>query len=583
VDLDPGVHDVSVGGFHSIRLTIASDGSIAVAPEDAHKASVAGSTVTFITTPILVNTNLYEEQWAVHRGAAWHIGDRTVDLVPGRYSLSPGGYDSLFFDVAADGAVTVDAEDAEMATSVGDALDLITVAVTVDPGAYAEQWSLHRGATWLIGPQTRQLVPGRWSLSPGGFHAMIFYVAADGAVTIDPGSSHKATATGDRLDFVTFPVDVEPDAFVDRWGLHRGAAWRVGPATFDLTPGRYQIAGGDHATFQFDVLADGAVEVHPQYLAMAEASDNDLTFLTQQITVDPGDYTGGWQKSYGAFVRYGVQDMHVLAGGLYLSSVGYGGEVIQIGSPCSVSPDAFTDDNGVTFDVTCSDDLDSDEDGVLDADDNCVDTPNPLQVDLDDDGLGDLCDDDRDGDAVLDDDDNCPDFANTDQANADADGVGDVCDDDDDGDLVPDTEDNCLGLANPDQAESDGDGLGDACDPDDDDDGVLDGDDNCPLVYNDDQLDFDQSGQGDVCDDDDDWDGVEDALDLCPATPADLPITADGCSGEQWKTLECPADGFSNHGQYVRCVVDIANQLREDGVLTQKEAARMKGVAAKSR
>ena len=37
-------------------------------------------------------------------------------------------------------------------------------------------------------------------------------------------------------------------------------------------------------------------------------------------------------------------------------------------------------------------DLDADDDGVLDADDNCVNTPNANQSDLDDDGAGDACD-----------------------------------------------------------------------------------------------------------------------------------------------------------------------------------------------
>ncbi|MCG9970001.1 thrombospondin type 3 repeat-containing protein, partial [Christiangramia crocea] len=51
---------------------------------------------------------------------------------------------------------------------------------------------------------------------------------------------------------------------------------------------------------------------------------------------------------------------------------------------------------------------DLDEDGILNADDNCVYTPNPDQADSDENGIGDVCEDD-DGDGVINFDDNCPD------------------------------------------------------------------------------------------------------------------------------------------------------------------------------
>ena len=45
---------------------------------------------------------------------------------------------------------------------------------------------------------------------------------------------------------------------------------------------------------------------------------------------------------------------------------------------------------------------DTDNDGILDETDNCVNTPNPGQEDNDGDGVGDACDDDDDNDGILD-------------------------------------------------------------------------------------------------------------------------------------------------------------------------------------
>ncbi len=70
---------------------------------------------------------------------------------------------------------------------------------------------------------------------------------------------------------------------------------------------------------------------------------------------------------------------------------------------------------------------------------------------------------DTDGDGIADDEDNCPNTYNPDQADMDADDIGDVCDIDMDGDGVSNDNDNCPTVSNPDQADSDGDNIGDAC------------------------------------------------------------------------------------------------------------------------
>lgn len=62
---------------------------------------------------------------------------------------------------------------------------------------------------------------------------------------------------------------------------------------------------------------------------------------------------------------------------------------------------------------------------------------------MDNDGLGDACDEDDDNDTIADGFDNCPTVSNQTQSNFDNDADGDACDTDDDNDGVLDTADRC--------------------------------------------------------------------------------------------------------------------------------------------
>jgi len=205
---------------------------------------------------------------------------------------------------------------------------------------------------------------------------------------------------------------------------------------------------------------------------------------------------------------------------------------------------------------------DADEDNWCHLHDNCPDTPNIDQSDVDDDGVGDACDVeecdgmDNDGDELVDeefadvDDDGvadcvdvCPGSPDTD---TDFDGIADCADscpldplNDQDRDNVCGEVDNCPAIANFSQSDRDGDTIGDHCDveecdgisndadtqidegmPDEDEDGLCDEIDpclsdplndadldevcglvdNCPSFANTDQADEDDDGWGDACD-----------------------------------------------------------------------------------
>ena len=201
---------------------------------------------------------------------------------------------------------------------------------------------------------------------------------------------------------------------------------------------------------------------------------------------------------------------------------------------------------------------DDDNDGIYNTLDNCPNIFNPYQYDLDNDNIGDACDNDGDGDGVdnsidvddtnpllaIDPDndlidssgilnyaqDNCPNTSNPNQLDLDEDGIGDVCDNDKDGDGFNASFDandlNRFLSTDPDNDGVDSSGLeyyrNNVClrPP-----GCNDFDpcatvcyeptqDNCPVISNTSQSDIDNDNQGDACDSDIDGDGFENEIEL---------------------------------------------------------------------
>ena len=173
---------------------------------------------------------------------------------------------------------------------------------------------------------------------------------------------------------------------------------------------------------------------------------------------------------------------------------------------------------------------DQDADGITNNRDNCISIYNPPQEDFENDGIGDICDDDDDGDGVLDIDDSCPmgsfGWISSAFTDYDGDGCSDTVEDgDDDNDSILDSDDSCLyGALNwtsSNITDHDGDGCKDSTeDNDDDNDLIYDNPDLCPLGVTGWTTSPSTDLDGDGChdeleDDDDDNDSIDDDEDYC--------------------------------------------------------------------
>ncbi len=198
--------------------------------------------------------------------------------------------------------------------------------------------------------------------------------------------------------------------------------------------------------------ANAVTMASPPTAATNAATNIGFDSATLNATVNPNGtettvyFQWGTTASYGnttatQSIGSGISDVSVTANLAGLSSgATYHYRVI------AANISGTTYGNNISF-IT---ETDTDNDGIININDNCPTVSNPEQIDGDGDGIGDVCD-------------NCPTISNQNQLDADSDGIGDVCDLDIDGDGVDNGVDNCPLTSNVTQHDTNGDGIGDAC------------------------------------------------------------------------------------------------------------------------
>jgi hypothetical protein len=325
----------------------------------------------------------------------------------------------------------------------------IAAPVTIDPASYAGLYDIDLDGQFSSGVRTVELAEGFHTIRVGTAAQIGIHVSASGVVT-PRDSRYEVSIIGGQnsLTLQTRAVTFDVGAYAGEWSVSRVRESAAGSAVVRLVPSDdgdgavyFAAVGLTSSAFRIRLRGDGSIT--SDNASAADTAADLVRFQNATVSVINRDgLSSPWSIRQVATGTASASVVHV-PGLQYLFQANGASMFYSVASPCAVSPPSL-DMNGFTFDLTCGT-LDSDGDGVPDASDNCPNSPNPDQIDLDGDGQGDACDVDDDGDGWQDAIDNCPEIPNPTQSDGNGDGVGDACDlgGDDDGDGVSNDDDRC--------------------------------------------------------------------------------------------------------------------------------------------
>lgn len=274
--------------------------------------------------------------------------------------------------------------------------------VLVTAGAYTESYpEVVHSTAHLYDPASNSWSPTGNLATPRVLHTAVRL--ADGRVLVAGGRSKLYSAgvtyaSSELYDPATGTFSPGPTMTTPRVGAH----------AYMLPTGQVIFIGGGPGTDIFDPVTNtfsAGPNTNSPRSGEGAVTTCGLVLLTGGTqtyeVLDPATLT---------FTEY----PNPFQGGFSPVALGDGRAILFGGVVDTFNP-YLNNPKDATLDVCCGVIADGDGDGIDDASDNCVATPNATQDDVDADGFGDVCD-------------NCPTAANASQSDGDADGVGNACD-----------------------------------------------------------------------------------------------------------------------------------------------------------